>query len=116
MIFEYEGGLMHSSVGSKAVLTLAHNLFDQGYYISMDNFFTFTHLFDFVCQQNNDVVGTVRANSKCILQELMSKGMKKGKVVAMYKGNLMVLRWRDKKYVHMLSTTYDNSTMEVISR
>ena len=104
------------NVGAKAVLTLAHNLFDQGYCISMDNFFTSSHLFDFVYQQNADAVGTLCANSKCLLQELMSKSMKKGEVAAMYKGNLMVLRWRDKKYVHMLNTTHDNSVMEVISR
>ena len=81
----------------------------------MDNFFTSTHLFDFLCQQNINDVGTVCANSKNLSKEMMSQNMKKGEVAAMYKEKLMVLCWRDKKYVHRLSSTHDDSTIKVTS-
>ena len=48
-----------SSVGAKAILTLAHDLLDKGYCISMDNFFSSTHLFDLLCSRSTDAVGTV---------------------------------------------------------
>ena len=48
------------SMGSKCVLTLAHPLLNKGYCISMDNFFTSPHLFDTLCQNQTDAVGTVR--------------------------------------------------------
>ena len=104
------------SVGAKAILTLAHNLLDKGYCISMDNFFTSTGLFDLLCTRNTDAVGTVRANSKGLPKELMQKKMQRGDVEAMYKDKLVVLRWRDKKYVQMLSTTHDATTSEITSR
>ena len=62
-----------SSVGAKAVLMLAHDLLDKGYCISMDNFFSSTHLFDLLCSRSTDAVGTVRANSKGLPKKLMKK-------------------------------------------
>ena len=46
----------------------------------------------------------------------MSKILKKGEVAAMYRGKVMALRWRDKKYVNMLSTIHDDSTVEIVVR
>ena len=105
-----------SSVGAKAILTLAHDLLDKGYCISMDNFFSSTHLFDLLCSRSTDAVGTVRANSKGLPKKLMKKKLNKGDVAAMYKDKLMALRWRDKKCVQMLSTIHDATTVEVESR
>ena len=105
-----------SSVGAKAILTLAHDLLDKGYCISMDNFFSSTHLFDLLCSRSTVGVGTVRANSKGLPKKLMKKKLNKGDVAAMYKDKLMALRWRDKKCVQMLSTIHDATTVEVESR
>ena len=60
-----------SSVGANAILTLAHDLLDKGYCISIDNFFSSITLFDSLCSRNTDAVGTVRANSKGLPKELM---------------------------------------------
>ena len=82
----------------------------------MDNFFSSVTLFDSLCSRNTDAIGTVRANSKGLPKELMQKNMEKGEVAAMYKGKLMALRWRDKKYVQMLSATHDSTVTEIISQ
>ena len=104
------------SMGAKCILTLAHELLGKGYCISMDNFFSSTQLFDKLCENSTDAVGTVRANSKDLPRDLMSKILKKGEVAAMYRGKVMALRWRDKKYVNMLSTIHDDSTVEIVVR
>ena len=106
----------HSSVGAKSILTLAHNLLDKGYCISMDNFFLSSHLFDFLCNRSTDAVGTVRSNSKGLPKDLIEKRKQKGKVAARYKMKLLALRRRDKKYVHMLSTTHNASVTTTILR
>ena len=69
------------SMGTKCILTLAHELLGKGYCISMDNFFSSTQLFDKLCENSTDAVGTVRANSKSLPKDLMSKILKKGEVV-----------------------------------
>ena len=62
-----------SSVGAKSILTLANNLLDKGYCTSMDNFFSPTHLFNFLCNRSTDAVGTVRSNSKDVPKDLIKK-------------------------------------------
>ena len=58
----------------------------------------------------------MRSNFKGLPKDLIEKHMQKGKVDARYKGKLMALQWRDKKYVHMLSTTHNASVTIIISR
>jgi len=113
------------SMGSKSVLTLAHPLLNKG---SVSVWITFflrhiflthsvkTNLFDTLYQNQTDAVGTVRINRKGLLDELKITTLQKGEVIAMYRNKLMVLRWRDKKYVSMLSSIHDDAVTEVTVR
>ena len=100
-------------MGSKVIYTLVKPLFDKGYCIYMDNFFSSPQLYEVLCQNNTDAVGTLRANRKGVPKELTNKKLKKGEIEAMYCRRLMVLKWKDKKDVHMISTYHDDSTKEV---
>ena len=104
------------SMGCKCVLTLAHSLLNKGYCINMDNFFSSPHLFDLLCQNQTDAVGTVRINRQGLPDELKTITLQKGEVFAMYRNKLMALRWRDKKYVSMLSSFHDDAVTEVTVR
>jgi len=82
----------------------------------MDNFFTSPELFDKLCENFTDAVGTIRSNAKDFPKDVLEKTLKKGEVTAVYRNKLMALKWRDKKYVNMLSTIYDAATTEVTVR
>ena len=79
----------------------------------MDNFFSSSQLYEILFQNNTDAVGTLHANRKGFPKELANKKLKKGEIKAMYCRCLMVLKWKDKKNVHMISTYHDTSTKEV---
>ena len=101
------------SMGTKVVLTLVKPLYGKGYCFNMDNFFSSPKLYDILCENNTDAVGTLRANRKGVPRALTTQKLRKGEIKALYSGRLMVLKWKDKKDVHMLSTIHDASTKEV---
>ena len=84
-----------------------------GYCISMDNFFSSPQLYNMPCDNYTDSVRTFSANRKGVLKEIVSKKLKKGEIAAMYPRSLMVLKWKDKKDVLMLSTFHDDNTKEI---
>ncbi|XP_054744498.1 uncharacterized protein LOC129248912 [Anastrepha obliqua] len=57
--------------------------------------------------QKTHVVGTLRANKKHFPKEVMIAPIKKGEVVAREDPNgIVVLKWKDKRDVRMLSTKH----------
>lgn len=96
--------LNHST---KVVLHLMEGLLDKGFYLAMDSYYTSPPLFDFLVSHMTDAVGTLRKNRKGIPKEILKAKLKKGQDITMYKGKLMVMQWRDKKEVLMISTTHD---------
>ena len=66
-------------MGSKCILTLAHSLFNKGYCFNMDNFFSSPDLFDMLCQNQSDAVGTVRINRQSLSDELKTIALQKEK-------------------------------------
>ena len=82
---------------SKVIYTLVKPLFDKGYCIYMDNFFSSLQLYEVLCQNNTDAVGTLCANRKGVLKKLTNKKLKKGEIEAMNCRRLIVLKWKDKK-------------------
>ena len=71
-------------MGSKVIYSLVNPLFGKGYCISMDNFFSSSQLYNMLCDNNTDSVGTLCANRKGVLKEIASKKLKKGEIAAMY--------------------------------
>ena len=89
------------------------SLLNQGYILGVDNFYTSPELFEILLDKKTDAVGTVRSSRKMLSQEVKSKVLKKGETVVQYKHKMMHMKWRDKKYVNMLGTIYEDSMEEV---
>ncbi|KAK6166969.1 hypothetical protein SNE40_022156 [Patella caerulea] len=100
-------------MGSKVILTLGRQFFNKGYCINMDNFFSSPALYDELCARNNDAVGTIRPNRKGLSKDFLKQKLRNGEIKAVYSEKLMLLKWRDKKDVHMLSTIHDARTKQV---
>ena len=87
---------VNQPMGCKVIYTLVKLLFDKGYCIYMDNFFSSSQFFEVLCQSNTNAVETLRANKKGVPIELKNKKLKKGEIEAMHCRGLMVLKWKDK--------------------
>lgn len=67
---------------------------------------------ELLCQNNTDIVGTMRINRVGIPSEIKPKKLQKNEHIVRYKAKLMVFKWRDKKDVLMLSSIHnDEKTM-----
>ena len=84
-----------------------------GYCISMNNFFSSPQLYNMRCDNYIDSVTTLSSNRKGVPKEIASQKLKKGEIAAMYTRSLMVLKWKDKKDVLMLSTFHYDNTKEI---
>ncbi|XP_015436732.1 PREDICTED: piggyBac transposable element-derived protein 4-like [Dufourea novaeangliae] len=97
---------------TRIVLELTHDLLNKGYRIYLDNFYTSIHLAKLLCQNNTDIVGTMRINRVGIPSEIKTKKLQKNEHKVRFKDKLMVLKWKDKKDVLMLSSIHnDEKTM-----
>ena len=97
------------------VLSLISPLLNKGYTLGIDNFYTSPELINILIAHKTDCIGTVRANRKHLCPEVKEKKLKKGELVAGFNNKVMHLKWKDKKYVNMLSTIYDDK-MENIEK
>ncbi|GLV38146.1 hypothetical protein CBL_10113 [Carabus blaptoides fortunei] len=98
-------------MSSQVVLSLMEPLLGMGYCLTTDNFYTSPQLADILIKQKTDMYGTLRLNRKDVPLELQKKKLKKGETIAFQRGKVMVLKWKDKKNVCLLSTVH-NPQME----
>ncbi|XP_046998417.1 piggyBac transposable element-derived protein 4-like [Schistocerca americana] len=103
-------------ITSRIVLELAHDLLGKGHCIYLDNWYTSTDLVDKLTSNNTDVVGTLRQDRKGFLDFVKKEKLKKGEYITGYKGKQMVMTWKDKRDVVMVSTFHDDTFVNVNSK
>ncbi|XP_066987491.1 piggyBac transposable element-derived protein 4-like [Macrobrachium rosenbergii] len=81
-----------------------------------DNFYKSPTLADALADEETDTVGTVRVTRKDVPAKIKETKLKKGEKVAEFRKKSMVLKWKDKKDVCVLSTMHDDSMVKVKSR
>lgn len=98
------------SVSTKVVMELMEPYLDEGRCLFVDNWYTSVDLAEKLLERNTHVVGTLRANRKRNLIEVTKKKLTRGGVIAKKnRQGIMVLKWKDRRDVLMLSTKHDNS-------
>ena len=93
-----EKGLTHD-----VVMSLISPLLGKGYHVFTDNFYTSPALCQSLLDTDTDMTGTVRANRKNLPVAMKNK-VQKGEVRYFKKGDILALKWHDKKDVRLLST------------
>ncbi|KAF9424304.1 hypothetical protein HW555_000443 [Spodoptera exigua] len=83
---------------------LCDGLLDAGRIIVCDNYYNTVGLAKFLQQRKTDLCGTLRVNRKELPWAIRSKKMGPKK-----KDNIIVMKWRDKRDVAMISTCHDTS-------
>ncbi|GBO03512.1 PiggyBac transposable element-derived protein 4 [Araneus ventricosus] len=106
----------HLGVSTKSVMTLLHDLKGKGYCLTTDNYYTSPELAELLINSKTDICGTLRPNRKGLPALLKSSSVKKGEIIAFQKGKMCVMKWKDKKPLHMLSTFHNADMMEVKSK
>ena len=99
-----------TSVAEAVVLELMDGFVMQGCCLCTDNWYTSLSLAHSLLKKKTDMVGTPRRNRKSIPQILRDRKLQRGEFI--YKQNLkgvLVLKWQDKKDIHMMSTKHDAS-------
>ena len=101
---------------SRVVLEIADNLLDKGYCLYLDNWYTSPKLVDTLCTRKTDVVGTMRTNRKEFPEFVKKATLNKGQKVAAFRKNQMIMKWKDKRDVVLVSTFHVDSMENVKPR
>lgn len=94
-------------VGGAVVSSLLKDFFGSNRHLYVDNWYTSPLLFKYLYDNNIYACGTVKQNRKCMAN--LSRKLNLHEMETQYSGSLMACKWRDKKYIYMLSTIHDNS-------
>lgn len=101
-------------VSSSVVLTLMKDLLDSGRILYTDNYYTSIHLAHELLIRSTHLVGTLRSNRKLNPKEVTNAKLKRGQQVARESNTgIVVLKWRDKRDVLVLSTVHTDSLKSV---
>ena len=103
------GGLGHAE---SVVMKLMHSIHDKGHVLFTDNFYTSVPLAKKLLKRKTHLCGTLRRNRKYLPQSVVSKPLKKGEVVSRRNGDIVVTKWKDKRYVLMLSTMHHGKVVD----
>ncbi|EYC43082.1 hypothetical protein Y032_0504g2648 [Ancylostoma ceylanicum] len=99
-----------TSVAEEAVMALMEGLLDSGRVLLTDNYYTSIPLAETLMMRKTNLIGSVWRNRKGLPSTVVGQKLKKSLHVAQQKQNgVLVLKWRDKRDVLMLSTMNDVS-------
>lgn len=103
-------------MSSQVVLSLLQSLLGVGYCLTTDNFYTSPQLADILTKEKTDLYGTMRSNRKEIPVQFQQKKLKKGEIIAYQRGKTMILKWKDKRDICLLSTIHNAEMKETNKR
>lgn len=102
---------------SNVVFALMDDLLDSGRELYTDNYYTSVSLATKLLKRKTHLVGTLRSNRKYNPKEVVQKKLKPKEVYAKESDSgIMVMKWRDKRDVLMLSTLHKDNTKEAPQR
>ncbi|EPB69401.1 transposase, IS4 family [Ancylostoma ceylanicum] len=101
------------SVAEDVVLKLMENLLGKGRTLYTDNWYTSLPLARSLLRNQTNLVGTCRKNRTGLPKDVTVAKLKKHEHVAAQSGDgILVMKWRDKRDVMMLSTVHDDAIAE----
>lgn len=104
-------------VSSSVVMKLMQDLLDSGRVLYTDNYYTSIHLAHQLLERSTYLVGTLRSNRKLNPPDVVKAKLKKNEVIAQESDTgVVVLKWKDKRDVLMLSTIHGEDTTAVETR
>jgi len=108
---------MGDSVSCKVVMELMEPYLDFGRTLYADNWYNSIDLAEKLLQQKTHLVVTLRSNRKRNPKDVTQKKLNRGEIFAKKSDReIMVLKWRDRRDVLMISTKHSNTMEEVMTK
>lgn len=105
------------SVPTKVVMTMMSDLLNTGRTVYTDNYYTSVTLAHQLLEQQTHLVGTLRANRKLNPKDVTQKKLKKNEFIARESNTgVVVMKWRDKRDVLVLSTKHTDNMVKIQQR
>lgn len=104
-------------LGARVVKRLASQIYNKNHRLYMDNFFTSVGLMQHLLQNGVYACGTINSNRKNLPKFKPDKEFQRGEYV-WYHSNcgLSVIKWRDKRSVHLISNFHDPNVSTEVKR
>lgn len=115
----YGGGEAEQGVevSTKIVMEMSEEYLDFAHIIYTNNWYTSVNLVHKLLSRSTNLVRTLRSNRKHKSLEVIYKKLKKGETVAQKSNTgILVLKWKDKRDVLMLSTKHNDDVRHVENR
>ena len=90
------------------VISLCDELLNEGRLLFTDNWYTSIPLAKYLKQRRTDLCGTLRKNRRELPQQVIQQRVTRGQIAAQQNDCITVLKWFDKREVHMLSTCHNH--------
>ncbi|KAM3936742.1 piggyBac transposable element-derived protein 4-like [Leptodactylus fuscus] len=100
-------------VSGKIVWDLMHPLLDKGYHLYVDNFYTSIPLFRSLSSRGTAACGTVRRNQRGLPRAHIEQRLRKGESSAVCNENMLLVKYRDKRDVLVLTTANGSGSTSV---
>ena len=116
-----QDGVAEKNLGYRVVHDLTRNFTGKNHHVFCDNFFTSVSLAEDLLNDNIYLCGTTRANRKDFPKELAAnnpqvKRLKQGESLFRRREDLVATMWKDKRFVHFLSTQSNPTGDETVNR
>lgn len=103
-------GEREKNLAQNVCLKLMEGLLNKGRTLYVDNFYTTHSLATELLTNKTHVVGTVRRHRKVFPKDVMNAKLKKGQMVSKQDSNgIVILKWKDKRDVYLMSTKHEPS-------
>ncbi|XP_069832245.1 piggyBac transposable element-derived protein 4-like [Dendropsophus ebraccatus] len=100
----------------KIVWELLHPFLDKGYHLYLDNFYTSVALFNCLLSRGTVACGTIRRNQKQLPKTFVEHPVRKGESRAVCSNNLLLIKYKDKRDVFVLSSIHPDRSSPVAVR
>lgn len=116
-VYAGKGEVRETDVSYKIVMKLLDPYLNFGRTLYTDNWYSSVKLAENLNKKNTHLVGTLRANRKNNPPEVISKKLKKSEFIAQQSSNnIVVLKWRDKRDILIISTKHTDEFIEIRKR
>ena len=105
--FEEQAFVKELGKSGAVVPKLMNDLYGNGYHLYVHNWYTSERLFKYLSENGTVACGTAIGNRLKVPQSLKEEPLEKGDYAFRRNGNMLMVRYKDKKEIYFLSTIHE---------
>jgi len=112
-----QGPTPKKNLAANIVTQLVRGLENKGHRLYTDNYYTSVDLALSLMDKQIGLTGTIRSNRKKLPKEVLKKkDVERGQILTARSGNILFMRWKDKRDIFMISTVTDASRVRMTEK